>query len=360
MASGYSDSRSEAPPPAAGAAGPKCGRCEAQLAPGQRFCTRCGTPVPVQPSPPTVGAAPPPQRLAEPAPAAAPEPATATVAEPAAEPAAGCRRCGSAPAAGQRFCVRCGTPAAGVAAAGPPVPAAVTPPAPPSPPPPPRVARQPEAPQPPSRLPSGWYPDESRPGRLRYWDGDRWTAFAHHTTHASLSPQPAPTATSTASPSPTGTATFSPGPTARSEAVAVQGLLRQSGGDLARLGNAITQLKQCGNLATATSSLRSVVASRQRLINKLAGLSLAQLPNGPTLQGRLRTALQDSLRADRSYAAWGGQLQALGCQPATATANPDYRAALRLDGPASAAKRSFNSVWGTIAPQYGLPAHTSF
>lgn len=37
--------------------------------------------------------------------------------------------------------------------------------------------------------PAGWYPDSSRPGTLRYWDGQRWTDHV-----APVAPQPSPAA----------------------------------------------------------------------------------------------------------------------------------------------------------------------
>lgn len=42
-----------------------------------------------------------------------------------------------------------------------------------------RSARRAAPPMPPALPPAGWFPDPQLPGRLRYWDGGRWTEHVH-------------------------------------------------------------------------------------------------------------------------------------------------------------------------------------
>jgi hypothetical protein len=69
----------------------RCGSCTGELAPGLRFCTECGAPVP--------------------APAAAPAVAPTVVAPPPEPSVPTCRGCGTPTRPDLRFCVECGTPA---------------------------------------------------------------------------------------------------------------------------------------------------------------------------------------------------------------------------------------------------------
>jgi hypothetical protein len=247
-------------------------------------------------------------------------------------------------------------------------------------------------------LPPGWYPDEARPGLMRYWDGSRWAAqsrsagrrtgrlalagllivligggggaavylvaFRGHPAHPAAAdrggrPAAAPAASTGGSPSASPTPATSGAPSGGSEATAVNRLLVRSAADRTRLSTAIASLETCSNVDASAATLRSVALSRQQMVTALGSLDLAALPNHGSLRAALGAAWRDSLHSDRAYSAWGADLQSAGCTPASATDDPHYRAAHPYDVAAEAAKARFATLWNPVARQFGLPARTA-
>jgi protein kinase-like protein len=160
-----------------------------------------------------------------------------------------------------------------------------------------------------------------------------------------------PTASHTPSPTPsssTGSATL-----ASRQASAVSNLLVSSAATRKALEGAVSEVRNCSRLRSATRRIQTVVTQRSTEYRRASALPMATLANGAAVKSDLLTALRTSLDADRDYLTWARQQMASGCTPAGQSSA--YNAAFSADQQAGAAKQAFVQVWNPVADKYGVP-----
>ncbi len=137
------------------------------------------------------------------------------------------------------------------------------------------------------------------------------------------------------------------------QAAAVSGLLGSSAATRRSLEGAVSEVRNCSSLGSATSQIRTVVSQRSSEYRRAAALSLADVAGGAAVKTDLLTALRASLDADRDYLIWARQQRRSGCTPAARSGA--YATAIGADGQAGVAKDTFVQAWNPIAAKYGLP-----
>jgi hypothetical protein len=120
------------------------------------------------------------------------------------------------------------------------------------------------------------------------------------------------------------------------------------------LGNAISEVDACGDVASALTALRRVARERQSQRERAQGLAVDGLPDGPALQQALVDALTYSGDADDAYAAWAQHAVNVGCGR-----DRNWSDGNSLSESAQKAKRDFVRLWNPIAKQFGLPTRTT-
>jgi hypothetical protein len=118
---------------------------------------------------------------------------------------------------------------------------------------------------------------------------------------------------------------------------------------------ALNQIAVCEADETELAVLRRAGAVRRELVTGLEAMDLSALPNAETLRKRLTALWLYSAAADDFYVRWGdnqsGCLGQAGDDEAKATGD-------RYSVKATAAKKSFLSLWNPIAARYGLAVLT--
>jgi len=140
---------------------------------------------------------------------------------------------------------------------------------------------------------------------------------------------------------------------ASKQAAAVSSLLGTSAATRRSLEGAVSEVRNCSRLGSATSHIRTVVSQRSSEYHHAAALSLADVAGGAAAKSDLLTALRASLDADRDYLIWARQQRRSGCTPAARSGA--YATAIGADGQAGVAKDTFVRAWNPIAAKYGLP-----
>ena len=161
-----------------------------------------------------------------------------------------------------------------------------------------------------------------------------------------------PTASHTASPAPS-SSTGSASTLASRQATAVSNLLVSSAATRKALEGAVSEVRNCSRLHSATRRIQTVVTQRSTEFSRASALSMAALANGAKVKSDLLAALSASLNADRDYLRWARQQIASGCTPAAQSGA--YNAAFSADEQAGAAKQAFVQVWNPVADKYGVP-----
>ncbi|MGH3181731.1 MAG: hypothetical protein ACRDOE_07480, partial [Streptosporangiaceae bacterium] len=187
-------------------------------------------------------------------------------------------------------------------------------------------------------------------------------AAEQHRTVASVPPSRPATSTAatpaTASPaqsataSPAQSATVQPGELAARN---LDAILLQYSTQRGSLQTAVNDAAQCQTVAAEANVIAGIAASRTAEIGRLSSIDWAAMPNGPTMQADLMTALQDlqdSRQADQDYQQWATGLEA-SCQP-PAGSGASFTAASTADTHAVAAKTAFVSLWRPVAASYAL------
>ena len=142
---------------------------------------------------------------------------------------------------------------------------------------------------------------------------------------------------------------------AKTQAVALDKLLADSGGSRASVIKAVANVKACDNLDQAASDLRDAAKQRGELVTRLDALSVDKLPDHADLTSALTSAWKASASADSHYAAWADQVDGKkGCRKGQARTTTQTRLGNQASGTASAQKNKAAKLWNSIATTYGL------
>ncbi|GHI06909.1 hypothetical protein AQI88_34695 [Streptomyces cellostaticus] len=143
---------------------------------------------------------------------------------------------------------------------------------------------------------------------------------------------------------------------AKQQAVALDGLLADSGSSRASVIQAVANVKRCNSLDQSASDLRDAAKQRGDLVTRLGKLSVDKLPGNAELTAALTKAWQASAAADNHYAAWADQVGGgkKGCHKGQARITGQTQAGNRESGTASAQKVKAAALWNAIATKYGL------
>ncbi|MET7901680.1 hypothetical protein ABZS86_09420 [Streptomyces sp. NPDC005355] len=146
---------------------------------------------------------------------------------------------------------------------------------------------------------------------------------------------------------------------AQPQAKALDALLADSNNSRASVIKAVDNIKNCKDLSTAASDLRTAAGQRNGLVARLGKLSVDKLPNNAELTAALTKAWKSSATADNQYAAWADQVGGgkKGCHKGKARRTPRVGAAELASGRATAAKKTAAGIWNPIASKYGLSQH---
>ena len=142
----------------------------------------------------------------------------------------------------------------------------------------------------------------------------------------------------------------------RQAAVALSGLLAQSGTDRAAVIHAAEDVRGCGpSLHQDARTFASAARSRQRLLSRLGSLpGRSALP--PALLRNLKTAWQASAEVDTDLARWATDTLARGCHR-NSRSDAGLRASYAPESQATTGKHAFARLWNPIARAYGLTTY---
>jgi hypothetical protein len=161
---------------------------------------------------------------------------------------------------------------------------------------------------------------------------------------------PAAPGTGSASPAASPSA---PAVTEQQAAASVDSMLSQSVSDRAAIGNAATDVGNCGpNLSADPKVFDDAASSRKSLLARLTAMpGRAALP--ATLLSDLTQAWQASIAADQAYAEWANDMITQGCV-ANDTSDPGHQATVTPNANATKYKTAFVGEWNPVATKYGL------
>jgi len=142
----------------------------------------------------------------------------------------------------------------------------------------------------------------------------------------------------------------------RQAAVALSGLLAQSGTDRAAVIHAAEDVRGCGpSLRQDARTFTRAANSRQRLLSRLASLpGRSELP--AALLRNLTTAWQASAQVDTDLARWAAATSARHCHR-NSRSDAGLRASYAPESQATAGKHAFARLWNPIARAYGLTTY---
>jgi hypothetical protein len=145
--------------------------------------------------------------------------------------------------------------------------------------------------------------------------------------------------------------------TQQQAAVALSGLLAQSGKDHAAVNAAVSNVEACGKgLAQDAQVFATAASNRSTLLTKLAQLpGRAALP--PAMVSELTTAWQASATVDGDLAKWAADA-ARHCRKGNLN-DPNYTATMPFDSKATNGKIAFVRLWNPLAKKDGLPTYQS-
>jgi hypothetical protein len=100
-------------------------------------------------------------------------------------------------------------------------------------------------------------------------------------------------------------------------------------------------------------ALEAPISTRTGIVDELDRLDTSALREGGQLRSTLKTAMQDSIAADRHYQDWMRAVGAAGCR-GSAPQNGDYAAANASSEAATTSKKAFVTAWNPVAGRFGL------
>ena len=109
--------------------------------------------------------------------------------------------------------------------------------------------------------------------------------------------------------------------------------------------------------AAALQMTDAAIATRERIIAQLSILNVNGLANGLTVQADLIQALNASLSADRSFAAWMTDV-VNGRSCSAFAGDPNWAAANAASSKATQTKSTFLDHWNPLARTYSLPTYS--
>ena len=143
------------------------------------------------------------------------------------------------------------------------------------------------------------------------------------------------------------------GPSQRTAAAGLATLLAQTAADRSSIVNAVGAVEGCtATLSQAPQVFQTAAASRQRLLQQLAGLPGRSALPAPMLQ-ELTGAWQASAGVDQDLGRWAQDEVARGCKPGD-HADANFQASGAPDVQATNDKTAFVAMWNAIAATYGL------
>jgi hypothetical protein len=172
-----------------------------------------------------------------------------------------------------------------------------------------------------------------------------------------LATQHGPSANSAggAASTPTAPASASAERTQQQAALALSGLLSQSGTDHSDVNAAVTSVAECNGLSADAKTFNKAAANRQALLAKLATLpGRAALP--AAMLSELTGAWQASAMVDADLAKWAAD--GVGHCKKNNYKDPNYAATLPFDSKATNDKTAFVRQWNGLARRYGLPRYS--
>ncbi len=142
-------------------------------------------------------------------------------------------------------------------------------------------------------------------------------------------------------------------PSQRTAAAGLATLLAQTAADRSSIVNAVGAVEGCTvSLGQAPQVFQTAAASRQRLLQQLAGLPGRSALPAPMLQ-ELTGAWQASAAVDQDLGRWAQDEVARGCKPGD-HADANFQASGAPDVQATNDKTAFVARWNAIAAKYGL------
>jgi hypothetical protein len=113
----------------------------------------------------------------------------------------------------------------------------------------------------------------------------------------------------------------------------------------------------CGNgISNAENDFSQVAEGRLLLLQRLADLSLSQVPDGQQVSSDLRRSWLISERIDKDFQNWAEAEAARNCQVGDARV-ASYVATESLDPQSTNIKTTFVNLWNRIAAPLGVPAN---
>ena len=142
-------------------------------------------------------------------------------------------------------------------------------------------------------------------------------------------------------------------PSQRTAAAGLATLLAQTAADRSSIVNAVGAVEGCtATLGQAPQVFQTAAASRQRLLQQLAGLPGRSALPAPMLH-ELTGAWQASAAVDQDLGRWAQDEVARGCKPGD-HADANFQASGAPDVQATNDKTAFVAMWNAIAAKYGL------
>jgi hypothetical protein len=163
-----------------------------------------------------------------------------------------------------------------------------------------------------------------------------------------------PTVQSTSSAESPSTGSPSDSSAVHEQASQLNDLLAQSGAARGSVVDAVAAVSSCADVSAGANALAAAANSRQDALDQLESLDTDALPHGAQLVSTLRTALQQSRKADQHFAVWAQSVQRGGCD-GSAPHDSQYQAGTQASREATAAKHHFVQLWNPIATSEGLP-----
>ena len=142
-------------------------------------------------------------------------------------------------------------------------------------------------------------------------------------------------------------------PSQRTAAAGLATLLAQTAADRSSIVSAVGAVEGCtATLGQAPQVFQTAAASRQRLLQQVAGLPGRSALPAPMLQ-ELTGAWQASATVDQDLGRWAKDEVARGCRPGD-HADANFQASGAPDVQATNDKTAFVARWNAIAAKYGL------